>query len=55
LRRNLFAYAVTQGGLWNQSKQFCLLTHELHDIRGSTFGIVGYGSIGKRWRDWLSQ
>jgi len=48
LRRNLFAYRQdVQRGLWNQSKQFCLLTHELHDIRNSTLGIVGYGSIGK--------
>jgi len=48
LRRNLVAYrADVQAGLWNQSKQFCLLTHELHDIRNSTLGIVGYGAIGK--------
>src|SRR6266576_807357 len=48
LRRNLFAYrADVQRGLWNQSKQFCLLAHELHDIRNSTLGIIGYGSIGK--------
>lgn len=48
LRRNLIAYRQdVQRGLWNQSKQFCLLTHELHDIRDSTFGIIGYGSIGK--------
>ena len=48
LRRNLLAYrADVQAGLWNQSKQFCLLTHELHDIRNSTLGIIGYGSIGK--------
>jgi glycerate dehydrogenase len=48
LRRNLFAYrADVQRGLWNQSKQFCLLTHELHDIRNSTLGIIGYGAIGK--------
>lgn len=48
LRRNLLAYrADVQAGLWNQSKQFCLLTHELHDIRNSTLGIVGYGAIGK--------
>lgn len=48
LRRNLFAYRHdVQRGLWNQSKQFCLLTHELHDIKDSTFGIIGYGSIGK--------
>jgi glycerate dehydrogenase len=48
LRRNLLAYrADVQNGLWQQSKQFCLLTHELHDISGSTLGIIGYGSIGK--------
>jgi glycerate dehydrogenase len=48
LRRNLIAYRQdVQRGLWNQSKQFCLLTHELHDIRNTTLGIVGYGSIGR--------
>lgn len=48
LRRNLIAYRQDlQRGLWNQSKQFCLLTHELHDIRNTTMGIVGYGSIGQ--------
>jgi glycerate dehydrogenase len=48
LRRNLVAYrADVQRGLWNESKQFCLLTHELHDIRHSTLGIIGYGSIGR--------
>lgn len=48
LRRNLLAYrADVQHGLWNESKQFCLLTHELHDIRHSTLGIFGYGSIGR--------
>ena len=48
LRRNLFAYrADVQDGKWQESKQFCLLTRELHDIAGSTLGIIGYGSIGK--------
>jgi glycerate dehydrogenase len=48
LRRNLLAYrADVQNSLWQQSKQFCLLTHGLHDISGSTLGIVGNGSIGK--------
>jgi len=48
LRRNLFAYrAEVEQGLWNESKQFCLLTHELHDIRKSTLGVIGYGAIGK--------
>lgn len=48
LRRNLLAYRRdVQEGKWQQSKQFCLLTQPLHDIRASTIGIVGYGSIGK--------
>ena len=48
LRRNLLAYRrdVCEGK-WAQSKQFCLLTHPLHDISGSTIGIVGHGAIGK--------
>jgi glycerate dehydrogenase len=48
LRRNLLAYRTdVQEGKWQDSKQFCLLTHELRDINGSTLGIVGFGSIGK--------
>jgi glycerate dehydrogenase len=48
LRRNLLAYRHdVQAGQWQQSKQFCLITQELHDIAGSTLGIIGYGSIGK--------
>src|SRR5260370_14505920 len=48
LRRNLLAYRedVQQGG-YQQSKQFCLYTHTLHDLRGSTIGVIGYGAIGK--------
>ena len=47
LRRNLLAYrADVQAGKWQQSKQFCLLSQPLHDIKGSTIGIIGYGSIG---------
>jgi glycerate dehydrogenase len=48
LRRNLLAYRRdVQDGKWQQSKQFCSLTHPLHDIKGSTIGIIGHGSIGK--------
>src|ERR1041384_7407682 len=48
LRRNLLAYRHdVREGKWAQSKQFCLLTHPLHDISGSTIGIVGHGAIGK--------
>ena len=48
LRRNLLAYRRdVRDGRWQQSKQFCFLAHPLHDTRGSTIGIVGYGAIGK--------
>lgn len=48
LRRNLLAYRRdVREGKWQNSKQFCLLTHPLHDIKGSTLGIVGFGAIGK--------
>ena len=48
LRRNLLAYRHdVREGNWQHSKQFCLLTHPLHDINGSTIGVVGYGAIGK--------
>jgi hypothetical protein len=59
LRRNLLAYRTdVQRGLWNESKQFCLLTHELYDIRNDIGeatitmtrpmglpGVAGAGSI----------
>jgi len=48
LRRNLLGYREdVRRGLWPESKQFCLLTRELHDIRNTTLGIIGYGSIGR--------
>jgi len=48
LRRNLVAYRQdVQRRLWNESKQFCLLTHDLHDIRSTTLGVIGHGSIGR--------
>lgn len=48
LRRNLLAYRRdVQDGKWQQSKQFCLRTHPLHDVKGSTIGVIGYGAIGK--------
>ncbi len=48
LRRNLLAYALdVRAGAWEATDQFCLLTHPIGDIAGSTLGIVGYGAIGK--------
>ena len=48
LRRNLLAYRRdVEAGEWQHSKQFCLLTHPLQDLRGSTLGIIGFGAIGR--------
>jgi glycerate dehydrogenase len=48
LRRNLLGYRDdVRRGKWQKSKQFCLLTHPIHEIKGSTLGIIGCGSIGK--------
>jgi glycerate dehydrogenase len=48
LRRNLIAYRDDVGrGLWQQAKQFCLFTQPIHDVYGSTMGIVGHGVLGQ--------
>lgn len=48
LRRNLLVYRddVIRGD-WQRAKQFCLLDHPIHDVRGSTIGVVGYGALGQ--------
>jgi glycerate dehydrogenase len=48
LRRNLRAYLEdVRAGVWQQANQFCLLDHPIHDLRGTTLGIIGYGFLGK--------
>ena len=48
LRRNLRAYLEdVHAGAWQQANQFCLLDHPIHDLRGNTLGIIGYGFLGK--------
>ena len=48
LRRNLLAFrADVLNGAWQRSTQFCLFTHPVQDLYGSTLGIVGSGAIGK--------
>ena len=48
LRRNLLAYREDlRQGLWQQASQFCLFTHPLRDLHGSTLGIIGYGALGQ--------
>jgi glycerate dehydrogenase len=47
LKRNLLRYRedIFQGK-WQNSKTFCLLDHDSHDLYGSTIGIIGHGSLG---------
>jgi glycerate dehydrogenase len=48
LRRNLLAFREDmQKGEWQKAAQFCLFTHPVRDLYGSTLGIMGGGSIGK--------
>ncbi len=48
LKRKLVQYHTdVRNGVWNASRQFCFLDHDIHDIAGATMGIVGYGAIGK--------
>lgn len=47
LRRNLLAFREdVQKGEWQKAAQFCLFTHPVRDLHGSTLGIMGGGSIG---------
>ena len=48
LKRNLLAYRRdVENGEWNKSDQFCLFTHPIEDLHGSTIGIFGEGAIGQ--------
>ena len=48
LRRQLTAYrADVAAGKWQQSAMFCLFGAPIRDLRGSTLGIFGRGSLGQ--------
>ena len=48
LRRNLIAYRDdVKRGVWQTVDTFCFFPHPIHDLRGATLGIVGYGVLGK--------
>jgi glycerate dehydrogenase len=48
LRRQLIAYrADVAAGKWQQSPMFCFFDHPIRDLRGSTLGIFGRGSLGR--------
>ncbi|KZZ70022.1 glycerate dehydrogenase [Oleiphilus sp. HI0130] len=39
--------AAVQNGDWSKSPFFCLLDYPAFELSGKTFGVVGYGSLGK--------
>jgi glycerate dehydrogenase len=48
LRRQLPAYrADVAAGKWQQSPMFCFFDHPIRDLRGTTLGIFGRGSLGR--------
>lgn len=48
LRRNLLSYREDVArGAWAEASGFCLLTHPIRDLHGSTLGIIGYGALGQ--------
>ena len=48
LRRNLIAYRnEVKAGRWHEARQFCLLDHPIGDLKGTTLGIVGFGTLGR--------
>lgn len=48
LRRNLLAWRRTlRAEAWQSAQQFCLFDHDIHDLAGSTLGLIGYGSVGQ--------
>ena len=48
LRRNLIAYRdEVKRGRWQTIDTFCFFDPPIHDVAGTTLGIVGYGALGK--------
>jgi glycerate dehydrogenase len=52
LRRSIIAYHQSVGrGRWAESAQFCYFDYPIHDLAGSTLGIIGDGVLGKAVAD----
>ena len=47
LRRSITAYYdEVRAGKWQESGQFCFFTHPVSDLKDTTLGVIGTGSIG---------
>jgi glycerate dehydrogenase len=52
LRRSLLAYRDSvRDGRWQAASQFCFFDHPIHDLAGSTIGIIGSGTLGRAVAD----
>jgi glycerate dehydrogenase len=48
LRRNLISYREDiRRKRWHDAAQFCLLNHPISDLKTTTLGVVGYGTLGR--------
>jgi glycerate dehydrogenase len=48
LRRSLgFHRTAVDAGQWTSSKQFCVFSSPMHDLAGSTLGLIGFGTLGR--------
>ena len=51
LRRNLLGWREdVRADLWEKADQFCLFTRTIHDLHGSTLGLIGLGTLGRSVR-----
>jgi glycerate dehydrogenase len=52
LRRSVIAYRDSvRAGRWQQAGQFCYFDHPIHDLAGSTLGVIGDGVLGRSVAD----
>jgi glycerate dehydrogenase len=48
LRRNLRLHqAAVDSGRWSRSEHFCVFSGSMHDLSGSTLGLLGFGALGR--------
>ncbi|MEQ3635184.1 2-hydroxyacid dehydrogenase [Alcanivorax sp.] len=40
-------HEAVRGGEWSRASQFCLLDHPMMELSGKTFGVIGYGDLGR--------
>ena len=48
LRRSICAYRdAVKAGRWQETAQFCFFDYPIHDLAGSTLGVIGDGVLGQ--------